>query len=334
MTKVFAFLITLLVAAIAIAADPAIVPTPSVEATSPTIKLHKVGAVVPTPHKDNGVPTDLEAAIIAVQQDRVSLDSANQSLVSAKQALIDAQNNVTTKTAMLAKDAAALDVIYHNFNPPVPTPNDTTTSLTTTPNPAAVGQAIQVQATVSGGLNPPMGSAVLAVDGSTMTTIPIVNGSGSTSIASLLAGTHTLDLVFASSDSSKWSNSSGTTTTVVTAPVSGPVSVLFYYDPSQWNDTTTQGAIRSDLTLRTYLNQHCTIDEAGVPAYRWVPVQDDGSKLPKSISAILTALRAQTPAITPPWWVVTNNAGTIQINEAMSPDVTALMAKLKTIGGQ
>ena len=186
---------------------------------------------------------------------------------------------------------------------------------------------------MSGGQTPPSGTGLLSLDNSASTQLQVSNGTSAATLTSLDVGTHILSMTFTPSDSTKWSPSSGTATTVVTQATTGPISVLFYYDPSQWNDTTTQGEIRSDLGVRSYLNTHCAKDESGTTSFRWVPINDDGSHLPKSLAAVLATLKGQQPAITAPWWAVIDSSGKIRVNEVMPPDVQTTLTKLKTVGG-
>ena len=285
----------------------------------------------PPPSTDPVVPPDLAAAIIKVETDNRNLSAANSALVAAQSALSLAQSNVTTATSSLNTDQSNLDIIYRQHYQPVVLPNATVTTITTIPNPANQGVNVSVNVAVAGGQTPPVGTGLLTLDNSASTTLQVSNGTSSATLTSLEVGTHTLVMTFTPSDSTKWAASSGSATTVVTQPTTGPISVLFYYDPSQWNDTTTQGEIRSDLGVRSYLATHCPKDESGTPSFRWIPVNDDGSKLPKSLQQAFTTLKGQQPAA--PWWAVIDSTGKIRLSEAMPPDVQTALTKLKTFGG-
>src|SRR5207245_1231245 len=68
----------------------------------------------------------------------------------------------------------------------------TSTSLTSTPNPSTVGQAVTLSSTVTSGAGVPTGTVTFRDGATVLGTVTLVNGSASLSISTLAAGTHPL----------------------------------------------------------------------------------------------------------------------------------------------
>src|SRR5438128_2747172 len=101
----------------------------------------------------------------------------------------------------------------------------TTTSLTSTPNPSTVGQAVTLRATVS-----PVAPATGVPDGTvtfrdgavTLATATLVNGSASISVSTLATGSHSLTAVYSGSLDFAASTSAAVTQVVNAAPAPAP----------------------------------------------------------------------------------------------------------------
>ena len=81
-------------------------------------------------------------------------------------------------------------------------PGNTTTSLTSTPNPSNFGQAVTLSATVSPvapATGVPTGSVTFRDGATTLATVNLVNGSASLSISTLAPGSHSLTAVYSGS---------------------------------------------------------------------------------------------------------------------------------------
>src|SRR3989454_1038359 len=77
----------------------------------------------------------------------------------------------------------------------------TSTSLTSTPNPSTVGQAVTLSSTVTSGAGVPTGTVTFRDGATTLGVVSLVNGSASLSISTLAAGTHSLTAVYSGSPS-------------------------------------------------------------------------------------------------------------------------------------
>src|SRR3989475_233900 len=77
----------------------------------------------------------------------------------------------------------------------------TSTSLTSTPNPSTVGQAVTLSSTVTSGAGVPTGTVTFRDGATTLGVVTLVNGSASLSISTLAAGTHSLTAVYSGSPS-------------------------------------------------------------------------------------------------------------------------------------
>src|SRR5436309_2107189 len=102
----------------------------------------------------------------------------------------------------------------------------TTTSLTSTPNPSAVGQAVTLRATVSPvapATGVPTGSVTFRDGAATsLGVVALVNGSASLSVSTLAAGTHSLTAVYSGSPTFAASTSAAVTQTVNAAAPAPP----------------------------------------------------------------------------------------------------------------
>src|SRR2546426_1513262 len=102
----------------------------------------------------------------------------------------------------------------------------TTTSLTSTPNPSTVGQAVTLRATVSPvapATGVPTGSVTFRDGAATsLGVVALVNGSASLSVSTLAAGTHSLTAVYSGSPTFAASTSAAVTQTVNAAAPAPP----------------------------------------------------------------------------------------------------------------
>ena len=98
----------------------------------------------------------------------------------------------------------------------------TTTALTSTPNPSAVGQSVLFTATVSGGTSPPTGMVTFQEGSSVLAQVPLNGGSASFSKSNLSQGDHAIVATY-QSDTLYALSSSNTVQSVVTpSPTPSP----------------------------------------------------------------------------------------------------------------
>jgi len=93
----------------------------------------------------------------------------------------------------------------------------TSTSLTSTPNPSTVGQAVTLSSTVSPvppATGVPTGTVTFRDGATTLGVVTLVNGSASLSVSTLAAGTHSLTAVYSGSATFAASTSPAVTQTV------------------------------------------------------------------------------------------------------------------------
>jgi len=101
----------------------------------------------------------------------------------------------------------------------------TTTSLTSTPNPSAVGQAVTLRATVSPvapATGVPTGSVTFRDGATSLGVVALVNGSASLTISTLAAGSHSLTAAYGGSPTFLASTSAAVTQTVNAAAPAPP----------------------------------------------------------------------------------------------------------------
>src|SRR3989441_1940123 len=101
----------------------------------------------------------------------------------------------------------------------------TTTSLTSTPNPSTVGQAVTLRATVSPvapATGVPDGTVTFRDGAATLATATLVNGSASISVSTLATGSHSLTAVYSGSLDFAASTSAAVTQVVNAAPAPAP----------------------------------------------------------------------------------------------------------------
>ena len=122
-------------------------------------------------------------------------------------------------------------------------PGNTTTSLTSSPNPSTVGQTVTLSSTVSpvapaSGI--PTGSITFRDGATTLGVVALVNGSASLSISTLTAGSHSLTAVYSGSTTFAGSTSP-TVTQIVNAPAAAATSTSLTSspNPSTFGQTVT-----------------------------------------------------------------------------------------------
>src|SRR5256886_821418 len=101
----------------------------------------------------------------------------------------------------------------------------TTTSLTSTPNPSTVGQAVTLRATVSPvapATGVPDGTVTFRDGAATLATATLVNGSASISVSTLATGSHSLTAVYSGSLDFAASTSAAVAQVVNAAPAPAP----------------------------------------------------------------------------------------------------------------
>ena len=94
----------------------------------------------------------------------------------------------------------------------------TTTTLTSAPNPSAIGQPASFAATVTGGSTPPAGMVTFQEGSNSLAQIPLSNGSGSFSTSSLSLGSHTITATYQSDTLSALSSDTKTQSVVTPTP--------------------------------------------------------------------------------------------------------------------
>jgi hypothetical protein len=122
-------------------------------------------------------------------------------------------------------------------------PGNTTTSLTSSPNPSTVGQTVTLSSTVSpvapaSGI--PTGSITFRDGATTLGVVALVNGSASLSISTLTVGSHSLTAVYSGSTTFA-ASTSPTVTQIVNAPAAAATSTSLTSspNPSTFGQTVT-----------------------------------------------------------------------------------------------
>ena len=133
-------------------------------------------------------------------------------------------------TVMYSGDAgfnASTDSLAHTVNDSGK--ENTTTALTSTPNPSSTGQSVEFVATITGQGGTPTGSVTFSDGGATLGTIPLSNGVATFSKSDLAAGPHSITAIYggdanfnASTDSLAHTVTEGSKTTTTTALTSAP----------------------------------------------------------------------------------------------------------------
>jgi hypothetical protein len=123
------------------------------------------------------------------------------------------------ETRVLGVLATAVVAALLTMAPPAAALTDTTTVLTSSPNPSTTGQAVTLTATVTG--DSPTGQVVFGEPGYTLAVVDL-NGSGvaTTVVSSLGAGAHTLTATYSGDGANNYSQ--GTLTQTVNAPPPPP----------------------------------------------------------------------------------------------------------------
>jgi hypothetical protein len=98
----------------------------------------------------------------------------------------------------------------------------TTTTLTSAPNPSAIGQSVSFTAAVTGGSSSPTGMVTFQEGSNALAQIPLSNGSASFSTSTLSAGSHTITATYQSDTLSALS--SDTTGQSVVSPTPTPTA--------------------------------------------------------------------------------------------------------------
>jgi hypothetical protein len=140
---------------------------------------------------------------------------------------------------------------YTETNTPPSGPVNTTTALTASPNPATVGQAVTLTATVSSGSTSPAGSVQFEVGGTAIGSPVAVSSSGvaTTTTTFGAAGSEALSAVFTPTSSSSFNASTGTfTETVNTASANSGSEPLTVSVPQSGTFTLTVAAGTVNLT--------------------------------------------------------------------------------------
>ena len=107
----------------------------------------------------------------------------------------------------------------------------TSTSLTSTPNPSTVGQAVTLSSTVTSGAGVPTGTVTFRDGATTLGVVTLVNGSASLSISTLTAGSHPLTATYNGSAAFA-ASTSPTVTQIVNAPAVAATSTSLTSTPN------------------------------------------------------------------------------------------------------
>jgi len=156
-------------------------------------------------------------------------------------------------TSTLAVGSHSLSAVYNGsasfaastsaVRTQVVNPGNTTTSLTSSPNPSTVGQTVTLSSTVSpvapaSGI--PTGSITFRDGATTLGVVALVNGSASLSSSTLTAGSHSLTAVYGGSTTFA-ASTSPTVTQIVNAPAAAATSTSLTSspNPSTFGQTVT-----------------------------------------------------------------------------------------------
>ncbi len=132
-------------------------------------------------------------------------------------------------------------------------PAATTTTLTASPNPATVGQTVNLKATVSDGGSTPAGTVQFETGGSDIGgPVTTVNGVASTTTTASATGTVTLTAVFTPTDATAFSASTGTASLVINpAAANSGTEPLAVTVPAEGSFTLTVGTGTVSLAVST-----------------------------------------------------------------------------------
>ncbi|WP_246531409.1 Ig-like domain-containing protein [Streptomyces bathyalis] len=123
----------------------------------------------------------------------------------------------------------------------VVTPADTTTTVTSSPDPSVSGQAVSLTAAVAAvapGAGTPAGTVTFTVDGTTTLTGTLVDGLATVSIGTLTPGVHTVAATYAGTGDPRFNASTGTDTLTVDQAAT-TTSVASTPDPSVFGQPIT-----------------------------------------------------------------------------------------------
>src|SRR5207249_296790 len=125
---------------------------------------------------------------------------------------------------------------------------NSTTSLTSTPNPSNVGQAVTLSATVSPvapATGVPTGTVTFRDGATSLGVVTLVNGSASLTVSTLTAGSHPLTAVYSGS-ATLAPSTSAVVTQIVNAPAAAATSTTLTSTP---NPSTTGQAVTLSATV-------------------------------------------------------------------------------------
>ena len=134
----------------------------------------------------------------------------------------------------LASTSAAVTQVVNQGN--------TTTTLTSTPNPSTAGQAVTLSATVSAvapATGVPTGSVTFRDGVTSLGVVTLVNGSASLSVSTLAIGSHSLTAVYSSSAAFAGSTSAAVTQTVNSGATATSTSLTSTPNPSTVGQAVT-----------------------------------------------------------------------------------------------
>ena len=139
--------------------------------------------------------------------------------------------------------ASTSAIVIHTVNP-----GSTSTTLASTPNPSAVGQAVTLNATVSAvapAVGVPTGTVTFRDGATVLGTATLVNGSASISISTLAVGTHPLTAAYGG-NATFAASTSAVVNQVVNAPAAAATSTSLTSTP---NPSTTGQAVTLSATV-------------------------------------------------------------------------------------
>jgi Bacterial Ig-like domain (group 3)/FG-GAP-like repeat len=167
-------------------------------------------------------------------------------------------NTATFTTSSLAAGAHQFATVFHGDSLYAPSqsagtvlnilPSQTTTiQLTITPNPATVGQAVTLRATLTGSYGTPVGSVTFIDSGQNLASVTLVNGVASFTTSTLAVGSHSIQVSYPGNYVGQSQTSAPTTLTITGASD-------FSLSLSSPTATVTHGSAASTTISLTPLN--------------------------------------------------------------------------------
>ncbi len=177
------------------------------------------------------------------------------------------QHSITASYAGDVNDSAAVSLALLQIVQPIPANASTTTSLSSSANPASVGQALTLSATVAAapGQASPTGSVVFQEGSTVLGTGILASGATSINLSTLAVGTHLITAIY--SGSANYTTSTSAVLTQVIVPAGQSTNLSFTVTPASLSlksgaHQTLQIALTTAATYSDTLSFGC----AGLPA--------------------------------------------------------------------